>query len=430
MRNSDGSGRVYSKRAQENEIVGAADGWAGGGAPIRGSAGPQLSLFGGGGSAEAFLSGLSQSHKWTGVEGAAPVDRDLVGQFRITSYVGGELVKVNQVGRPRPRGGGGARGVITGFSRWSRRNMINLVHSIDQSRVSETIFLTMTAPAGVLNWQNIEKFRRLWFKKLIRRWGKTGWFAVWKKELHKNGSTHLHVLMFCLSKVADLSEMRQWNDEAWASTVATDEEMKLKMMRVACRVELMRSWNGVNSYCAKYLAETKDQDFQALTGRIWGVENRSALPVDERVEVVELEVGVRIRRALRKHQEKKREKYYTFSEGQWVRCYGGFDVVSRKYYTPLERFEFLKGCGFKVKRKRCKVLFNGEMKIWQESEILGKRGKKQIEPATDEYGNQLVEKTAYAPSRYFVSASDVDRLRKFFLSRWAYDQEFEAALPF
>jgi hypothetical protein len=73
------------------------------------------------------------------------------------------------------------------------------------------------------------------------------------------------------------------------------------------RVEKVRTWGGVMSYCSKYVAKLDDSDFltQVPAGRMWGIFNRAAVPWGKMVELqLPNDVGVRLRRVARRYLER------------------------------------------------------------------------------------------------------------------------------
>jgi len=73
-----------------------------------------------------------------------------------------------------------------------------------------------------------------------------------------------------------------------------------------CRVEKIRTWGGVLSYCAKYMSKADSESFlqDVPTGRNWGIFNRECMPW---AKIIELplgdEEGVRLRRIMRRYLE-------------------------------------------------------------------------------------------------------------------------------
>lgn len=95
-----------------------------------------------------------------------------------------------------------------------------------------------------------------------------------------------------------------WASLAWYHVVGS---LNPSHLSAGCRVERVRSWGGVMSYCAKYMAKSdcgflSDVEF----GRSWGVFNRKAMPWAKIIELpLADDVGVRLRRVARRYLEKR-----------------------------------------------------------------------------------------------------------------------------
>jgi hypothetical protein len=312
------------------------------------------------------------------------------------------------VGNKRPALAGGARGKVQGFSAASRLNMLRAVHAIDRQGVVERFFGTLTVPRGEGTWAGMEKHRRNWLKRFDRRWPGAA-FIVWKKELHKSGTVHLHALIFWVREAPRVKEFRAWNDDAWADVVKSSNPWH---RRVGCRVERMHSWNGVGHYCAKYLA--KDQEHVSEgTGRIWGIHNRELVPVSIDVQRLPGAAGVRVKRALRKLQARRREKWWVKVGGVWNRLReikGGHSIG--------QQVSIARAAGLRVKRRRPRCLRRRLVNVWGAEE-----GTPNLELVSQEW-------TCDAPSLHFVRESTARGLLAWALGRWLWELEVEHQLPF
>lgn len=355
--------------------------------------------------------GLSKAHKW-------PLGPERqVGNFVVRSARGGSWCEIRQIGESRlGSGGGGCRRQVKGFSRASRLNCISTINKIDRRQVGQVWFLTLTVPRGEADWKEIERHRRAWFKRLRREY-RGRWFSVWKKEAHKSGTPHLHALLFWLEAPPDLGAFKAWNDDAWADVVKSDNPHH---RRVGCRVEVMRGWNGVAAYTAKYL--TKDQEgLLGETGRIWGVERREEMPRDLAEEEVAQDEGNRVKRCLRKHQQRKRTTWHVWddSAGRWYRI-----RPSKQAGTVDEQVRRYQQIGVRVKRKRPRLTYTVSVPLWYE-EIEVRSGRETRRMVQD--GEQL---HSYTPAMHFVDADTVARLVEFFRRRCSSDRRLVESLPF
>ena len=366
--------------------------------------------------------GLSRLHKCPHA-GMIPT-----GDFLISVAEGGGVAWVSEVlpGRPGPKDKP-ERGRITGFSRSSRLRMIEQVQRIDRREVRGVYFDTLTTRRGSLGWRGLELERRNFLKRFARRWGKTGWFIVWKKEPHKSGWPHLHLLIFWLTEPPKLTAFRAWQDDAWASCVAGDDvELREKVRKAGCTCVAMKSWNGVAAYVAKYC--TKEvEELATETGRIWGIANRRQLPETIRTEHVGHAEGVRVRRVLRKLQQRRRETWYVLAEGEWHR------VRNQRQYVPgsraavvvtiAEQLRIARVAGVRVKRRRARVSGNLVVPIWSEvTETKNGRERRWIEKEGDEL-------QAVCSARHFVKPETVLALLTWAKSEVRRRVEFNASCP-
>jgi hypothetical protein len=302
--------------------------------------------------------------------------------------------------------------------------MLECVGSIDRRAVAAVMFVTLTVPTGEADWQSIERHRSAWVKRFVRKWGKLGWFMIWKKEHHKSGTPHLHALVFWIDQPPALSAFRHWNDRAWARVV---KSMNPHHQRVGCRVEMMQGWNGVTHYCSKYLA--KDQEgLIGDTGRIWGIVRRSMMPVSVRVVQLSPAVGKKVRRALLKLQQRKRRRWLVKFDGKWQALRAQFEQVKiaggrwrrgRLLQSVDDLVHSFSVAGIRLKQMRPRCLVNRKVPVWVEcSERPGR-----VEKFED-------ETHAFCSSLHFVEPVQVDRLVTFFQSQSAADDELGASVPF
>ena len=260
------------------------------------------------GAGEARPLGLSLSHTW-------PDLKLPVGKFTLRIAEGGRCCRIKESKPPRPCPlPDVVRGQVRGFSAASRSRMLEFLQCIDRAKVAGLFFGTLTIPADrSCTWAQAEAYRRAWVKRLRRRWGTDGWFMVWRKEAHTSGLPHLHFILCWLERVPHLvKQFRPWNDDAWAEVIGTAG----KAVRTECRVELLKSWNGATSYCAKYMAKVDEVKLPARTGRMWGVENRKLVP--RRISYLGLEhkPGCQVRRTLRKYRVRNSRRWKVFIPGQ------------------------------------------------------------------------------------------------------------------
>jgi len=217
-------------------------------------------------------------------------------------------------------GGGGLRGRVMGFSRKSRKRMLDLMNCIHENWVSEAVFLTLTYadvfPEDAARWKrDLDVF----CKRMRRQYPRAA--VVWRLEWvpRRSGvnvgrlAPHFHLLVFGVPWM-DL----RWLATAWYETVDSGDERHLGAGTQAQRV---RSRRGVMHYCAKYMGKTAMSP-PFWTGRVWGVIGRELLPILLRTRELTWEQFYRMRRVMRRWVDKQtRRKRWTRFRGQGITAY-------------------------------------------------------------------------------------------------------------
>jgi hypothetical protein len=111
-----------------------------------------------------------------------------------------------------------------------------------------------------------------------------------------------------------------WVSLAWYRVVGTGN---VDHFLAGCRVERIRSWGGVLSYCAKYMSKADSETFMSdiATGRSWGIFNRALMPWAKMVEMpLDDEVGIRLRRVARRYLERRLGRRVQRHYGVTVYC--------------------------------------------------------------------------------------------------------------
>jgi hypothetical protein len=94
-----------------------------------------------------------------------------------------------------------------------------------------------------------------------------------------------------------------WVSMAWYDVVGSHN---LAHFLAGCRVERIRTWGGVLSYCAKYMSKSDSENFMAdiAVGRSWGIFNRDMMPWAKIIKIdLTDDMGNRIRRIARRFLE-------------------------------------------------------------------------------------------------------------------------------
>jgi hypothetical protein len=110
-----------------------------------------------------------------------------------------------------------------------------------------------------------------------------------------------------------------WAALSWYHVVASQN---LDHLTAGVRVERVKSWGGVMSYCAKYMAKS-DCGFlyDVSFGRSWGVFNRKAIPWANMIEIdLDGEAGVTLRRIARRYMERRFERRVKAPYGLTLYC--------------------------------------------------------------------------------------------------------------
>lgn len=193
----------------------------------------------------------------------------------------GSLIAVAHRTHVSQRPGGGPRGDVTEFSKASRLRLLRQIARLAQCR---TTFITFTYPDQYPDTMTAKSHLRAFLERVRRRLPETS--GIWRLEYQKRGAPHFHLLMFNLPYI-DHATLTGW----WKEIIGV-----IDSVTVYVRVELVRSWRGVMSYAAKYLAKVEDvhlgeaplfnDDAYLHAGRWWGVFNRACLPVPAKCYIV------------------------------------------------------------------------------------------------------------------------------------------------
>lgn len=258
--------------------------------------------------------GLSTAHKCT--------------QSKATFWVGGSLLKVS---RPKVRtkfdSCRGDRGIITEFSRQSRRRLQQMVGKTKKTVLP--VFVTMTYPDNFpgdpARWK---RDLRVFAERFKRAFPKGGY--IWRLELieRKSGlsagkvAPHYHLLVWNVPH----GRLLEWVGVNWYNTVGSGDE---KHLRAGTRVEELRSWRGAACYVSKYMAKTSVSELSKAypggVGRWWGVVRAENLPFVQAImcPLTESE-AITLIRYMRKFARMRGKCFYSLScfvdaEFWWLR---------------------------------------------------------------------------------------------------------------
>jgi len=181
-----------------------------------------------------------------------------------------EAYHIPQGGKQAPIGG--MRGVVSEFSRASRRRLMIRMNRMDVSRVRVT-FVTLTFASIPTRDDARSAFKRF-LMRIRRKYPNTS--AVWRLEHQQRGSAHFHILFFRLPYIPQNDLQKVW-------TECTREKLSIVDIR------LVKNKKHAMAYVSKYIAKRTDGEsatslekaayqHDGETGRFWGILNAEKLP--------------------------------------------------------------------------------------------------------------------------------------------------------
>lgn len=215
----------------------------------------------------------------------------------------------------QPGTGGGLRKEVTGFSRASRKRMIEFMASV--RNVGSMLFLTMTYDdmAWLTHWgthhDHFEAFRRR-FERAY-----PSWRCIWRVELQERKSgilignkvPHFHLLVFTgvdyekASHEAIASGFSGWGAAAWQEITASCDEAHLVY---GFHVTPVRNRRHAYAYISKYIAKSEDDSL--CIGRRWGRIGRFDTSYSETIQLSD-EENIALRRLIRRWIKTKNPKF-------------------------------------------------------------------------------------------------------------------------
>ena len=220
----------------------------------------------------------------------------------VTIAQGGTYGKLKGA-RHGPPTGGGPRGIIKGFSRESRKRLLDLLNMVRTEALSSGLFMTLTYPdqfpTDPARWKrDIDVFlKRL---KRAHPGAVVVWRLEWKERLSGQNqgqiAPHFHLIALSIPWM-DL----RWLAESWYETVGSGD---IRHLGAGTQAQRIRNKRGILYYAAKYMGKTAESP-EFWTGRVWGVVGRDLLPVMLVTFQVTWDQFYRIRRVLRSWLEKR-----------------------------------------------------------------------------------------------------------------------------
>jgi hypothetical protein len=179
------------------------------------------------------------------------------------------------------------RGAVTEFSAKSRRRLVRLLATMKRTQTAYTMALTMVYSDG----DDVLALCRMVmesFKVMTRRLANVSQFAsvsgVWKREYHKSGVVHYHLILFGLEDATLRAAFHEWMVRKWNDLLGPhlSKEKQENHRWWHARSQNMEAVKNF-SYFAKYVGVPEESG--ALTGRWWGCFNKSELPVAAKAEL-------------------------------------------------------------------------------------------------------------------------------------------------
>ncbi|MFT4177481.1 MAG: hypothetical protein QM627_12615 [Luteolibacter sp.] len=200
------------------------------------------------------------------------------------------------------------RGEITSFSDKSRRRLMRELHKMKVSSTAYTSALTMVRSEGddveLLNEWIMAAFARLKRRFCnVSRFSKVSMF--WKRECHKSGVIHYHLIIFGVENDALRTDFHGWLVRQWNGLLSPylSEEKREEHRWWHARPENMEEVRGM-AYFVKYVGVPEEAG--ALKGRWWGMLNAEALPVSPQSEAeLDRKAAAMMNRIARKVRQKR-----------------------------------------------------------------------------------------------------------------------------
>lgn len=231
----------------------------------------------------------------------------------VTSHEGGTTCKLKLKQVPGAQVGGGQRGTIGHYNAAMKKRAIDKLNSVNQGKAQpRIIFCTLTPPRVHPTPRQAKVLLDTWRKRFERAYGPHG--AFWKLEPQKRGAPHFH-LMIWMAASTDPDLLSAWVAVNWAELLTEDPEERRKMIafhtgkargsQPCCQV--IRTHEGANMYCSKYLCKLQDLDPSwDMPGRWWGTWHEELLHITPTVQEITKAAGYKVRRQLRRLRQSKR----------------------------------------------------------------------------------------------------------------------------
>lgn len=171
--------------------------------------------------------------------------RAAAAQVRVAAQ--GHLYKVRVCRQDAGRTGGGIRGLVEGFSRGSRKRLLELMSRLDFQYLPGglCVYVTVTYPADYPSDRYAKRHHmRAFFERVRRRWRSSA-AGIWRMEHQGRGAPHFHILLWGVPPIA-VELLRSW----WAGIIGYLGPYELQVDS-----QVLTDWRQVMSYVGKYVAK-------------------------------------------------------------------------------------------------------------------------------------------------------------------------------
>jgi len=207
-----------------------------------------------------------------------------------------DLTHAGVIGIHIPRSGAKQRGAITGFSRASRKRMIEMMACIRHT--GSMLFLTMTYDDGSLSRDDLDF--KAEFEVFRRRFERAfpAWQAIWRCELQERKSgrftgikiPHYHLIIFTEKKYDDTTlpficeSFTSWGAVVWQQITASFDPAHFIY---GFHVTAVRSRKHAYHYVSKYAGKIAEDN--CAIGRRWGRIGKFDTSVSQDIQLSEEE---------------------------------------------------------------------------------------------------------------------------------------------
>jgi hypothetical protein len=112
---------------------------------------------------------------------------------RRIEYIRGASLLRTTKDKPMDQVGGGRRGYIKGFSKNSRRRLLEMIASVKRDADLPN-FMTLTYPANFPTVERAKRDLKVFLQRLDRAYPGSGY--IWKLEPQERGAPHYHLLVW------------------------------------------------------------------------------------------------------------------------------------------------------------------------------------------------------------------------------------------